>query len=92
MLANALALRLSRYGVHYGWVIIAVTFLTALTTAGAVGVPGALILPLTKEVGWNTAEISSALAIRLVLFGLMAPFAAALTAVSRSSIWSVLGT
>src|SRR3984957_13284481 len=78
MLANALALRLSRYGVHYGWVIIAVTFLTALTTAGAVGVPGALILPLTKEFGWNTAEISSALAIRLVLFGLMAPFAAAL--------------
>ena len=43
MLANALALRLSRYGVHYGWVIIAVTFVTALTTAGAMGVPGALI-------------------------------------------------
>jgi sugar phosphate permease len=78
MLANALARRLSRHGIHYGWVIIAVTFLTALTTAGAVGVPGALILPLTKEFGWDTAEISSALAIRLVLFGLMAPFAAAL--------------
>jgi MFS family permease len=78
MFANALAQSLSRRGIHYGWVIIAVTFLTALTTAGAVGVPGALILPLTKEFGWNTAEISSALAIRLVLFGLMAPFAAAL--------------
>jgi MFS family permease len=78
MLAQALAQRLSRYGVHYGWVIIGVTFLTALTTAGAVGVPGALILPLTKEFGWDTAQISSALAIRLVLFGLMAPFAAAL--------------
>jgi MFS family permease len=78
MFANALARSLSRRGIHYGWVIIAVTFLTALTTAGAVGVPGALILPLTKEFGWNTAEISSALAIRLVLFGLMAPFAAAL--------------
>jgi MFS family permease len=78
MFANALAQRLSRHGIHYGWVIIAVTFLTALTTAGAVGVPGALILPLTKEFGWDTAQISSALAIRLVLFGLMAPFAAAL--------------
>ena len=78
MLANALAQRLSRYGIHYGWVIVAVTFLTALTTAGAVGVPGALILPLTKEFGWNTAQISSALAIRLLLYGLMAPFAAAL--------------
>ncbi len=78
MFAQALAQRLSRHGVHYGWIIIAVTFLTALTTAGAVGVPGALILPLTKEFGWDTAQISSALAIRLVLFGLMAPFAAAL--------------
>jgi MFS family permease len=78
MFAQKLAAPLSRLGVHYGWVVIAVTFLTALTTAGAVGVPGALILPLTREFGWNTAEISTALAIRLVLFGLMAPFAAAL--------------
>ena len=78
MLAQALARRLSRHGVHYGWVIIGVTFLTSLTTAGAVGVPGALILHLTKEFGWDTAQISTALAIRLVLFGLMGPFAAAL--------------
>jgi sugar phosphate permease len=78
MFAQALARRLSRNNIHYGWVVIGITFLTALTTAGAVGVPGALILPLTKEFGWDTAEISSALAIRLVLFGLMAPFAAAL--------------
>jgi sugar phosphate permease len=78
MFAQMLAARLSRWGVHYGWVVVAVTFVTALTTAGAVGVPGALIQPLTKEFGWDTAEISTALAIRLVLFGLMAPFAAAL--------------
>ncbi len=78
MFAQALARRLSRHGVYYGWVVVAVIFLTSLTTAGAVGVPGALILPLTKEFGWSTAEISSALAVRLVLYGLMAPFAAAL--------------
>ncbi len=36
------------------------------------------IVPLQKEFGWSTAEISSALSIRFVLFGLMAPFAAAL--------------
>jgi MFS family permease len=35
-------------------------------------------VPLQKEFGWTTAEISSALSIRFVLFGLMAPFAAAL--------------
>ncbi len=78
MLADALARRLSRAGIHYGWVIIAVTFVTSVTTAGAMGLPGALIAPLTKEFGWDTAEISSALAVRLILFGLMAPFSAAL--------------
>lgn len=41
MFAKALAGPLSRMGLHYGWVVVAVTFLVALTTAGAVGVPGA---------------------------------------------------
>ena len=49
-----------------------------LVTAGAVGAPGVLILPLQREFGWETAEISTALALRLLLFGLMGPFAAAL--------------
>jgi sugar phosphate permease len=80
MLSRPLSRILTRYGVHYAWVVLAVTFVTALTTAGAVGIPGALILPLTQEFGWDTAQISSALAIRLLLFGLMAPFAAALIA------------
>ena len=78
MLASFLAPRLARAGIHYGWVIIAVTFLVSLTTAGAMGLPGALILPLSKEFGWDVAQISSALALRMVLYGLMAPFAAAL--------------
>src|SRR5712691_13279009 len=76
--AQRLATVLHRRGIHYAWVVAAVTFVVALTTAGAVGIPGALILPLGKEFGWDTAEISSALALRLALFGLMAPFAAAL--------------
>lgn len=64
--------------VHYGWIVLAVTFLTMLVTAGAMGAPGVLIAPLQREYGWSTADISAALALRLVLFGLMAPFAAAL--------------
>ena len=78
MLAEALAQRLARRDVHYGWTIALVTFLTMLTTAGAVGLPGAFIIPLSKEFGWDTAQISGPLAVRLILFGLMAPFAAAL--------------
>jgi sugar phosphate permease len=78
MLANHLAAIMQRRGLHYGWVIVAVTFVTMLTTAGCMGLPGALIVPLGKEFGWDTGEISTALALRLILFGLMAPFAAAL--------------
>ncbi len=40
------------------------------------GLPGALLQPLGKEFGWNTEQISSALAIRFMLFGLIGPFAA----------------
>jgi len=78
MLSNWLSAALARRNIHYGWVMVGVTFLTALISAGTVGAPGVFIVPLQKEFGWTTAEISSALSIRFILFGLMAPFAAAL--------------
>jgi sugar phosphate permease len=78
MFAASLSAWLGRRNVHYAWVIAACAFLTMLVTAGTMGLPGAFILPLSKEFGWSTAEISSALAIRLILFGLMGPFSAAL--------------
>src|SRR6202522_582456 len=78
MISNWLSAALTRRNIHYGWVMVAVTFFTALITAGTVGAPGVFIVPLQHEFGWTTAEISSALSIRFILFGLMAPFAAAL--------------
>ena len=72
-----LAAALARRNIHYGWVVVAVTFLTMLVTAGAMGAPGVLIVPLEREFGWDNAQISSALALRLLLFGLFGPFAAA---------------
>ena len=78
MISNWLAAALSRRNIHYGWVMVGVTFLAALISAGTVGAPGVFIVPLQKEFGWSTAQISSALSIRFILFGLMAPFAAAL--------------
>ena len=78
MISNWLSAALARRNIHYGWVMVGVTFLTALISAGAVGAPGVFIVPLQNEFGWSTAEISSALSIRFILFGLMAPFAAAL--------------
>ncbi|CAO3382707.1 MFS transporter [Azospirillum argentinense] len=78
MLSSPVAAALARRNVHYGWAVVGVTFLTMLVSAGAVGAPGVLLLPLQREFGWSTADISIALAIRLLLFGLMGPFAAAL--------------
>ncbi|MFJ3485070.1 MFS transporter [Pseudomonas sp. NPDC090202] len=77
MVSSVLAASLHRRRIHYSWVILAVTFLTMLVMAGAVGAPGVFIKPLEAEFGWDTAEISSALAVRFALYGLIGPFAAA---------------
>jgi MFS family permease len=77
MVSISLASTLARRNIHYGWVVVFATFLTMLVTAGAMGAPGVLIKPLQDEFGWSTSSISSALAMRLILFGLMGPFAAA---------------
>jgi sugar phosphate permease len=77
MASAALAERLSRRNIHYGWVIVGATLLTTVITAAAMSTPGVLIVPLEHEFGWSDAQISSALAIRLMLFGLFGPFAAA---------------
>ena len=42
------------------------------------GHPGVLIVPLQKEFGWSRAQISLAVTVNLLLFGLTAPFAATL--------------
>lgn len=78
MVSTVLAASLSRRKIHYSWVALAVTFLTMLVMAGAMGAPGVLITPLRAEFGWDTAQISAALAIRFALYGLIGPFAAAL--------------
>ena len=62
---------------HYAWLIVAVTFLTLLTTAGIRSTPGILIVPLEHEFGWSRATISIAVSVNLLLYGLMGPFAAA---------------
>src|SRR6202451_2123847 len=77
MTSSSLAAALGRRNIHYGWGVVGVTFLTLLITAAAMGTPGVLIVPLEKEFGWSDAQISSALALRILLFGLFGPFAAA---------------
>jgi MFS family permease len=70
--------RLLRGRPHYAWLIVVVTFVTLITTAGFRATPGVLIVPLQTEFGWSRATISIAISIGLLLFGLTAPFSAAL--------------
>ncbi|MBI3709710.1 MAG: MFS transporter [Proteobacteria bacterium] len=62
---------------HYGWVVAAVIFLSLLSSAGVRSTPGVLIVPLEQAFGWTRATITASLALNLVLYGLMGPFAAA---------------
>ena len=90
MLSHFLAPGLARRGIHYGWAVVAVTFLTMLATAAAMGIPGILLLPLRRDFGWDFGAISGALGLRLLLYGLVAPFAAAL--MHRYGVRAVVGT
>lgn len=78
MISNRVAAALRSRGIHYGWLVAGVTFLTMLTMSAALGLPGAMLLPLAHEFGWTTQQVSSALAIRFALYGLLGPFAAVL--------------
>ncbi|CAA7625130.1 Major facilitator superfamily permease [Candidatus Terasakiella magnetica] len=67
-----------RFGsLHYGWVAAGLTFLTLLVAAGIRSAPGVMMVPLEEEFHWSRATISMAVSVNLMLYGLMAPFAAA---------------
>lgn len=63
---------------HPAWAVAAVAFLALVGAAGFRAAPGVLMVPLQQEFGWSTTVLSAAVSINLVLFGLTAPFAAAL--------------
>ena len=67
-----------RRRLHPAWIVAAVAFLALVGAAGFRAAPGVLMVPLQQEFGWSTTVLSAAVSINLVLFGLTAPFAAAL--------------
>ncbi|MEV1174048.1 MFS transporter [Nonomuraea sp. NPDC049784] len=68
----------TRRRLHRAWFVAAVAFVAILGAAGFRATPGVLITPLQEEFGWSAGTISLAVSINLVLYGLTAPFAAAL--------------
>lgn len=65
---------------HPAWIVAAVAFLALVGAAGFRAAPSVLMLPLEQEFGWTRTELSLAVTVNLLLYGLMAPFAAALMA------------
>ncbi|MEV5874255.1 MFS transporter [Streptomyces sp. NPDC052101] len=67
-----------RRRVHRAWFVAAVTFVTIIGAAAFRSLPGLLIDPLHQEFGWSRGTIGAAVSLNLALYGLTAPFAAAL--------------
>jgi MFS family permease len=76
--------------IHPAWGVAAVAFVALLAAAGFRAAPGALMVPLHHEFGWSTSVMSLAVSVNLLLFGLTAPFAAAL--MDRFGIRQVVAT
>ena len=63
---------------HPAWMAAIVTFFTLVTTAGFRSAPSVLVIPLEDAFGWGRDQISLAISVNVLLYGLTAPFAAAL--------------
>ena len=69
---------MAKQKIHPGWIAVTVTFFTLMASAGYRSAPSVLIVPLEDAFGWSRSQISFAVSINVLLFGLVAPFAAAL--------------
>ncbi len=64
--------------VHRAWWVAGATMAALIAAAGFRSSTGALLEPLEDEFGWSRATTSGAVSLNLILYGLTAPFAAAL--------------
>lgn len=64
--------------IHRAWLVAIVTTLALVATAAFRSTTGAFFEPLESEFGWLRSQLSTAVTINLVVYGLAAPFAATL--------------
>jgi MFS family permease len=62
---------------HYGWIVVWLTFSAVLVAAGIRSITGVIMVPLEQEFEWSRSAISFAFAINLTLYGFSGPFIAA---------------
>ncbi|WP_199565149.1 MFS transporter [Spongiactinospora rosea] len=63
---------------HRAWSVALIALVAIIGAAGFRATPGVLITPLEDEFGWTRGTISLAVSVNLLLYGMTAPFAAAL--------------
>ena len=64
--------------VHRAWWVALVTFLVLIASAAFRSSTGVMILPIEDDLGWSRSVTSLAISVNLVVYGVTAPFAAAL--------------
>src|SRR5690349_5727319 len=64
--------------IHPAWFVAVVAFVALVGAAGFRATPSVMLRPLHDEFGWSLGTISAAVSVNLLLYGLTAPFAAAL--------------
>ena len=78
MYAKALEFKLRKFGIHYGWIIACLAFLTTMFSSATLSIPQVLIMPLTKSFGWGISDVTASIAIMYVILASMAPFGGAM--------------
>jgi MFS family permease len=66
------------FGQRYAFVVTAVIFACLLLSASSRSAPGVYLIPWAQQFGWTRATISGAIALGILVYGLIGPFAAAL--------------
>ena len=67
--------QLAHRSFYYGWIVVGVTALALLVSAGVRAAPGVFLHPLEEDLGWSRTAIAFAVSLGLLLFGLAGPLA-----------------
>jgi sugar phosphate permease len=79
--------------IHRAWLVAAVTFCVLLASAAFRSSLGVLLVPIEEDLGWSRTETSIAVSLNLLVYGIAAPFAAALLeriGVRRTAVGALL--
>ncbi|HWQ15604.1 MAG TPA: MFS transporter [Roseiflexaceae bacterium] len=68
----------SRRRLFYGWIVVAVTALTLIVSAGVRSAPGVFLVPMLADFANDRTAISFAASLGILLFGLAGPLSGAL--------------